>query len=167
MEYSCGCISHASKTQLDRLDAAQRRFLHGLQIDERIALRVYNLAPPSLRRGIAIQGLIHKRVLGLAHSAFNSLLPFASVAPGTLHNKQLDSHALQVVAYHGLFARSLFGVVGIYNHLPQVVINFDNVSDFQGALTNIAKWRCNNGIEDWKYSFTAGYHGSYVGTAHG
>ena len=76
MEYSCGCISHASKTQLDRLDAAQRRFLHGLQIDERIALRVYNLAPPSLRRGIAIQGLIHKRVLGVAYSAFNSLLPF-------------------------------------------------------------------------------------------
>ena len=138
-----------------------------VQIDECIAFKVYNLAPPTLRRGISMLGLLHKRVLGLAHPAYSALFPFATQHAGAPHTKQLVSHALEITHCHRLFERSLFGAVGIYNHLPQIVVDLEDVSKFQSALTNIARWRCNNGVDDWKYSFSAGHPGAYVGTVYG
>ena len=77
------------------------------------------------------------------------------------------NHALEITHCHRLFERSLFGAVGIYNHLPQIVIDLEDISKFQSALTNIARWRCSNGVEDWIYSFSAGHPGAYVGTVYG
>ena len=57
--------------------------------------------------------------------------------------------------------------LGIYNHLPPFLVNLEDVSKFQSALTNIARWRCDNGVDDWKYSFSVGHPGAYVGTVYG
>ena len=171
LEHSNSSILHACDSQLQRLDSVQRRFLHGLALTEEIAFRVYNLAPPTLRRDIGVLGLIHKRVLGLAHPAYSVLLPWAPplvVPPGgilTRHNKQLDSHGMDVIFNHGLFFRSIFGLTEVYNRLPQIIVNFDTVKDFQAALTNMARYRCSRGAEHWKYSFNSVHLGSFVYSA--
>ena len=138
---------------------------------EELAFRVNNLAPPTLRRDIGVLGLIHKRVLGLAHPAYNELLPWAPPLvwpPGvipTRHDKQLDSHGAEVVFNHNLFYRSIFGLTEVYNRLPQIIVNFDTVKDFQAALTNMARYRCSRGVEHWKYSFNSVHRGSFVYSA--
>ena len=137
----------------------QRGFLQGILSVDFNAFSVYNFAPPSLRRNIGILGLIHKRVLGLAHTEFEKFMPFvpasyyeSRVRPR--HNKMLSTRRSDIIYRHAIFNRSIFGSVDIYNRLPQWLVDIDSVSGFQHELTAIAKTRCDNGIEDWQFSFS-------------
>ena len=76
METQNGAIFHSAEYLLEKLDSAQRRFLHELDLDEATAFMEFNFAPPTLRRDIGLLGLLHKRVLGLAHPAYEQLFPF-------------------------------------------------------------------------------------------
>ena len=82
MEYHSGALVHATFTRLAVLDRLQLRFLQHLGISEIDAFMHFSFAPPSLRRDIAVQGLLHKRVIGLAHPSFSELFPFAENPPG-------------------------------------------------------------------------------------
>ena len=91
-EYQNASICHVSPSLLLKLDAMQRSFLHGLHLTEETAFLDHNFLPPCTRRDIAILGLIHKRVIGLAHSSFEKLLPWRQHIPRwemVTHNKQL------------------------------------------------------------------------------
>ena len=109
MEYSNGCILHTTGSQLERLDSVQRRFLHGLQINEEIAFQQFNLAPPILRRDIGMLGLLHKIVLGLAHPAFSVLFPRYPDPPGHFSNKAFYDRRGDIIFNYALFNRSLLG----------------------------------------------------------
>ena len=84
METQNGAIFHSAEYLVEKLDSAQRRFLHELDLDEATAFMEFNFAPPSLRRDIGILGLLQKRVLGKAHPVFQKLFPFYADVFGNL-----------------------------------------------------------------------------------
>ena len=167
-EYINGCIYHAAPSHLEKIDKLQEHFLHELQSNAAHAFKQENFAPPTLRRDIGMLGLIHKRVLGLAHPAFDSLLPFQPHSfyvanAGNIfirHDKQIYNHNMEC-SNNAVFQRSIFGLVYLYNRLPQRIIDKNSVSMFQSELTSIAKRRCHDNIEGWQYSFNATYHASH------
>jgi len=152
MEYQNGVILHAAPSSLDKIDRLQRHYVHELQLTEESAFLDYNFAPPSLRRDIGILGFLHKRVLGQCHEAVVRMFPFLPVHE-PWHDKQLDSHLYESTCRQVLFSRSVFGMVNIYNRLPQYVVDSASVSNFQKELTHIARHRCSNGLA-WKNTFS-------------
>ena len=60
---------------LDKLDAVQTRFLRDAGVDEVEALMHFNLAPLSLRRDIAVLGVVHRAALGEGPPQFKGLRP--------------------------------------------------------------------------------------------
>ena len=119
----------------------------------------FNFAPPTLCRNIGILGLLHKRVLGLSHPMFQTLLPFCSDVPGAWcpgdHNKQLYGHLPEANFQLALFCRSIFGMTYVYNRLPQEIVDNQTVSLFQNSLTRIAREMCENGDPDWINLFSS------------
>ena len=67
------------------------------------------------------------------------------------HAKQLATHAGNF--QQRLLKRSLFALAAVYNKLPQDVVDLDDISLFQGALTDFAKYGCSNGRPYWQYTF--------------
>ena len=117
----------------------------------------FNFAPTVLRRTIGILGLLHKRVLGQCHRSFDKLLPWYTerfdTNRGFGHNKQLYGHWLEAGEHPALFFRSIFGMVDIYNNLPQSVVDAKSVCSFQSRLTHMAKERCEQNVPLWEFSF--------------
>jgi hypothetical protein len=157
MEAHMGGIFHATSTRLDKIDHEQDRFLRELGISAEDAFEEFNFAPPRLRRNIGILGLLHKRVLGLCHPSFDRLLPWYSSrfepARGHGHNKTLYGHNCEVSHCPGLFSRSIFAMVDMYNTLPQHAVDCSTVSEFQSYLNHIAHTRCQQGDVKWSSSF--------------
>ena len=111
-----------------------------------------------LERDIAVLRLLHKRVLGKCHPSFERLLPWYSErfveARGLGHNKQLYGHWGEVRSHRALFNRSIFGMVDIYNNLPQHVVDAKSLSSFQNYLTQITRTRCQQGDDAWALSYS-------------
>ena len=59
-------VHHAARTTLDAIDRVQKRFLQNLGLTERERLTEYKLAPLSAKRDMAMLGLLHKVIHGLA-----------------------------------------------------------------------------------------------------
>ena len=135
----------------------QRNFLHKLEISETRAFLDFNFAPTVVRRTIGILGLLHKRVLGLCHPTFDKLLPWYSdhfdTPRAVGHNKPLYGHWLIADHHPALYGRSIFGMIDIYNNLPQSVVDATDVSSFQSLLTDIVKERCRQQVPRRKLSF--------------
>ena len=74
IEVNIGGYFHAACSLLEKLDHAQNRFLREIGLSPAHAFLEFNFAPPSLRRNIAVLGLLHKRVLGKCHLSFERLL---------------------------------------------------------------------------------------------
>ena len=104
-----------------------------------------------------LQGLLHKRVLGKCHPSFENLLPWYSSrfqpARGHGHNKTLYGHNCEISHCQGLFSRSIFAMVDMYNTLPQHAVDCSTVSEFQSYLNHIAHTRCQQGDVKWSSSF--------------
>ena len=117
------------------------------------------MAPLKLRRDIALLGFLHKRVLGRAHPSFATLFPFAPLRTSPIrqhdrtvrarHNKQLDNHFRLIMNQEQLWQRSAFGAVFAYNRLPQDIVDFEDISEFQSALTSHAKALCQTRHAHW------------------
>jgi len=157
METNMGGIFHAATHLLAKIDQTQARFLREVGLSEEQAFMEFNFAPPKLRRNIGILGLLHKRVLGLCHPSFDRLLPWYSTrfseARGLGHSKQLYGHWVEVSHYRGLFSRSIFAMVDIYNNLPQQAVDASSVTSFQQYLIHIARTRCQSEDVAWSSSF--------------
>ena len=117
----------------------------------------FNFAPPTFRRNIGVLGLLHKRGLGKTHPVYQQLLPFRRDAVGSLHpnghDKQLYGQWLDITFQAHLHANSIFGMVDIYNLLPQDVVDCQSVSLFQRQLTFMVRDRCRGGATDWHLTF--------------
>jgi len=157
MEAHMGGIFHATSTRLDKIDHVQDRFLRELGISAEYAFEEFNFAPPKLRRNIGILGLLHKRVLGLCHPSFERLLPWYSSrfepSRGHGHNKTLYGHNCEISHCQGLFSRSIFSMVDIYNSLLQYTVDNSSVSEFQSYLNHIAHTKCQQGDVKWMSLF--------------
>ena len=164
IEHHTSGIYHATRTQLHSVDRLQSSFLRELDIDARTAFLEYNFGPLQLRRDIAMLGFLHKRVLGLAHEHFSELFPFAAGVVSNYaerfpkHNKQLKSFSGNFEFREMLWRRSVFGLVQIYNKLPQSFIDSHSVHDFQVCLTEFARTRCTENLPDWIYTYDPQQH---------
>lgn len=161
LEFPTAAIYHASNSVLDGIDSVQRRFLRELQITAKDSFLNFGLAPLQLRRDIAMLGLLHKVVLGQAHSGFSSLFPpCPSDPPRYFTRLQARKHSRQLLdrcdgRQPGYLGRSLFGLVRVYNSLPQEAVEKSSVSSFQTFLTKIAKSKCENDSDNWEHVFSS------------
>ena len=60
-----------------------------------------------------------------------------------------------------LFGRSAFGLVRVYNLLPQKVVEARTVKDFQRNLQNHVKNLLASGDEDWRYCYCTHGDGAF------
>ena len=159
-ESGMAAFYHASSSVLKPLDGILDSFLYHVGLSASNALLSFNLAPLSSRRDIAMIGLIHKCVLGLAHPHLIKLLvrPVTGTRHhstrwnSTLHNKQIVDVA--GTRHSDQAHRSVFGLIKIYNRLPQYVVNCTSISTFQCKLTDIIKEQCLEGNVDWASYFS-------------
>ena len=107
------------------------------------ALVHFHLAPLSVRRDIAMLGLIHRAVLGKGPPHFQKHFPLASrslrkiVEPRTFLR-------------HPIIKRSVFGLVAVYNFLPSPVVACGSVHEFQRALQHMVTARAKACCGDWE-----------------
>ena len=120
----------------------QESSLEDSGIDAISAFLVFNLAPLSLRRDIAMLGLIHRTVLGQGPEHFKQLFYREDAVNRTTtrfkrHRFKLHEHIngrqLAVVK------RSALGLVSIYNMLLTEIVEAKNVKCFQGLLQDLAR----------------------------
>ena len=64
IEYRNAAIYHATATVLRQLDKLQDKFLNELGISREAALMDFSLAPLTMRRDIAMLGILHRAAIG-------------------------------------------------------------------------------------------------------
>ena len=111
LEYRTPAIYHATREVLARLDSVQSRFLQNAGISEIDAVVHFHLVPLSVRRDIAMLGVIHRAVLGKGPLHFQEHFLIAS----QMWRKVVDTRAS---LKHPIIKRSVLGLVVIYNMLP-------------------------------------------------
>ena len=143
LEYRTPAIYHATRDVLARLDAVQSRFLTDAGISKEDALVHFHLAPLSVRRDIAMLGVIHRAVLGRGPAHFRKHFPLASQ---TLR-KVVEPRTL---LRHLIVKRSVLGLVAVYNVLPASIVALNSVHEFQRALQHMVTERAKMGRGDWE-----------------
>ena len=142
IEYRTPAIYHATATVLKQLDRTQDGFLRELGIDSAAALMEFNLAPLSMRRDIALLGMIHRAAIGDGPPQLREIF---RRRPGSMRME--DPLADQNPSR--LLRRSIWGLVRVYNNLG-ATLECATVPDFQRHLQDRAKRVVEKRLtEDW------------------
>ena len=166
IESSTPGIFHASVSVLERIDRVQERLLRHIGLDDVSALMDYRLAPLPSRRDIAMLGILHKVVLGLAPAPLAALFPVVGTVTEPFARQRLrywePRHSKQLHTDVDFFStdvmqRSLFGLVRLYNKLPQRVVDSKTPKVFQGKLQAALKKHAASGAADWQRLFSTGW----------
>ena len=146
------------------IDSVQRSFLKSIGVTEKYAFLEMNLAPLQLRRDLSMLGALHKCAWGTAHKDMLKLFPLHKYPmhpdgpfwKSNVHDRQLHDFCnwKSVRPWQLWMKRSAYGLVGVYNDLPQSVVNMEKVSLFQKTLQNTAKELCRNDFPDWEFVFS-------------
>ena len=168
MESGTPALFHAAPSVLDRVDRVQRRFLRELDHSEESALRDFRLAPLNARRDMAMLGALHNVTLGTAPAQLRLLFPPLGAPPTVpnnwqqrlrnlraLHDRQLSTAATPFST--DTFARSLFGLVNLYNKLPQHLVECTSVKLFQRKLQFGLQRQADAGTAGWQQLYSAGW----------
>jgi len=131
IEYRTPAIYHATKTVLGRLDKLQENFLRELGITKAAALMEFKFAPLSMRRDIALLGLLHRSAIGEGPAHFREHFIRRH---GSL--KLADPHADGKESL--LMRRSIWGLIRVYNKLGGCAA-CTTVKDFQCLLQERAR----------------------------
>ena len=148
LESCTGAVYHAATSVLEPLDRVMGSFLRQIDLDDNTAFLEFNLAHLALRRDIAMLGLLHKCALGLAHKDLQKLFPAAPEWQKNMrtsvpkHSRQIWDRCYKTNRELDIFHHSVFGLVKVYNRLPQDCVDQENVKEFQRKLTELAKMRC-------------------------
>ena len=153
LEYRTAAIYHACNTTLQRLDNFQEHFLSELGITAKTALFIFNLAPLTCRRDIAMLGVIHRCVLGKGPPHFQEFFKLAS-AKASITRRGARRHQREFIDirytdFLEIERRSILGLICVYNHLPGTVVAANCVLYFQRNLQTLAKERAMDGCHDW------------------
>jgi hypothetical protein len=164
LEYPTPAIYHASCSVLANLDRVQSRFLREINVSESEAFLNWGLCPLSARRDVAMLGLLHKVSLGQAHDALLRLFPSAQM-PRHTHVTRANArqHNRQIVdrcdgSQSSVMHRSIFGLVPVYNGLPQECMNLSSVSSFQTYLTRNLRAKCKANAPHWHLTYASVGH---------
>ena len=162
IEFATAAIYHASPFFLAALDRVQERFLSIMEVSNETALFELKLAPLQARRDIALLGLIHRVVLGLAPPQFSAfvrpagrlMFPRSYRAMDLRHTRQLHDPTCGVESR--MLQRSFLRLIYTYNVLPQHVVDKVTVRSFQGALQAAVARAAGVGIRRWDVLLHAG-----------
>ena len=154
-------IYHAAPSTLARIDGIQTSFLCALDLNEDDGFLRFGMVPLCMRRDIGMLGVLYKCAHGLAHSDLLKLFPLQSDVPVHTHHTRTmtQKHGLQLLLRnHGdhriVFHRSLFGLVKVWNALPNFVVSMHSVKNFQSELMSMARDACRLGTDNWQHIFT-------------
>ena len=173
LEFATPAIYHATDFILAALDRVQDRFLEALEISQEAAIFEFKLAPLRTRRDLAMLGLLHRIVLGIAPRQFSEIVQFASrpVFPRSLrgsqhrHNRQL--HDPFCGTEKRILRRSWLRLIYTYNLLPQGVVDHKSVSAFQGHLQAGVLCAVRSGLYKWDSLLSSGIYRMSVATFQG
>ena len=146
---------------LKPLDQLQERFLNNAGLSNLQALMVFNLAPLTTRRDVAMLGLIHRTVLKKGPAQFQHYFALQTRAKraNTRGEARKEEHGKQLQDFRershlNVVRRSALGLVAVYNLLPAQVVHSTTVKDFQVQLQELVKQRAAGGCEDWELSLS-------------
>ncbi len=149
-----GAIFHASDTLLERFDSAQRGFLQEIYVSPKLLSSSIILRQPRAPEHRHTRPAAKMRAWQ-GHPVLQKLLSFrADVFVSLLldeKNWRLYGHMVEF--QHSLHSRSVFGMVYVYNRLPQPVADNPCVSSFQTSLTAMARRKCRDGKPSWMHVF--------------
>jgi hypothetical protein len=131
IEYRTPAIYHATKTVLGRLDKLQDKFLRELGISREAALMDFSLAPLSMRRDIALLGLLHRSAIGEGPAHFKEYFKRRENSLRLIDPLEDTQPSL-------LKRRSIWGLVRVYNTLGGT-LQCKFVKDFQQHLQERVK----------------------------
>ena len=158
LENATPAIYHAADSHLDLIDRVQRRFLREVGLSESDALEHFCLAPLSSRRCMAMLAVLHRITLNIAPPQLCNLFPCANVpvrsARTRLESLRHSKQFLERRASTDVFQRSLFGLVRVYNMLPQSVVDVPSVRIFQGLLQDGLRRAAQAHISKWPDLFS-------------
>ena len=140
IESGTPAYSHVAPSILWMLDRVQNEFLEVIGMSKSEALIHFNLALLNSRRDIPMLGVLHKVVLGVAPTPFQTLFKRSECdlrCHGfwngiSYHNKQLQDDVGRNIPV--MLKRIVFGLVYVYNRLPQDVVNAENEQNLQRKL---------------------------------
>ena len=103
-------------------------------------------------------GTLHKLALGLGPAPLATLFPMAKSTlhtygwtSGPAHSRQLADHVnLQSPS---VLKRSLFGMVCVYNRLPNHIVQLATVKHFQSGLQRLLKEKARCNYNSWEAFF--------------
>ena len=122
LEYRTAALYHATCTALQPLDRVQESFLRETGITSMEALMLFNLAPLSTRRDVAMLGLVHRAVLGKGPEHFREFFKLSERrttlntrlgARRRRHGRQLQENRSRT--HLNCVRRSALGLVAVYN----------------------------------------------------
>ena len=160
MEYRTAAVYHATDTVLEPLNSVQNKLLRAVGCTDREALLYWNLAPLETRRDIAMLGVLHRTVLGKVPAHFERFFRLKApraAAHWTRLEERRHSRQLEERTYSNcpeLLRRSAFGLIRVYNWLPEEVVATDCVHAFQAHLQDLVKQRAVENLEDWKLTLS-------------
>ena len=145
-------IYHAAPSYLDKIDRVQRHFLKAINMSERDAFLNHNLVPQQLRRDIGMLGALHKCATGQAHPEIADVFPMhkSPLRATNTHTKQLHDHFDTRNNWPEWMQRSVYGLIKVYNELPQSTVDQLVVSRFQAVLTEKARISCRSDTGGWQ-----------------
>ena len=141
LEYRTPAIYHATRAVLQRLDAVQSKFLRDAGVDELTAIAEFHLAPLAVRRDIAMLGLIHRTMLGKGPSQFAK--HFKRLGQRRIHDPRDECKS-------PLIKRSAYGLIAVYNMLPENILASRSVKLFQRRCQEMICKLAVNGYPQWQ-----------------
>ena len=158
LEYRTPAIYHACETVLTPLNRVLRNFLRQINVSLLEALLCFSLPPLETRRDIAMLGVLHRAAIRQpprhfwnwarldtrdlrrsSRSLRNSVRPLLPIP---------DADRLRIGR------QSFFGLIGVYNLLPNSVVETASVKDFQSALMELLRDCARSGRPDWPHLFS-------------
>ena len=137
------------------IDAIQSRFLRGVNVSDKEALFYFHMAPLSVRRDIAILGLIHRTVIGAGPAQFSDFFMVEGHSPMPRAPRRHYRHLKDVckVRSPDYLLHSALGGIRLYNLLPDAIISATTVAIFQRRLQKLVCARA-HACEDWRDSLS-------------
>ena len=150
IEYRTAALYHAEEGVLEKLDSIQKCFIQEVGVNALDALQVFNLAPLSTRRDIAMLGILQKVSWKTAPAQLCSLFELEVISGGK-HDRRMKPFRSGAGDDWGPLRRSIFGLVDVWNALPQIAVNLASVSEFQSVLQRGVKRAAGNFPDErWK-----------------
>ena len=165
IEYRTAAIYHVSDTALALLDDVQNKVLSVAGMSKIEALNDHRLAPLTVRRDIAMLGLIHRTVLGRGPDHFRLIFK----ADVRARMGGVGKHGLQLLPLPDHYSdfclpgsspaqyiqNSAHGLVKVYNLLPASIVESSAcVPSFQKALQALVQDRANDGCSNWELTLS-------------